>query len=350
MSLYEGLFAAKKIFGLTKDSPEHFQVRPFVEHLLDSEPAIQPPRTNGCHGPAGHAAAAPPPPCDYYAANGHTVVADDDVPFEPVPVANREIQWPGSATPPAHTAPASSAVPNAWNDHYDRSLGNIQDHIHAVAGAVAMLDAVEHKLIAIKCELQRIRDAKLLIDGDKVLIALQVLADYVNQAVTNVDDQCVNMLRDSKMEIKFAGLDAATGQPDGVALTMISIERLLDFKIKSALAEGLVAEETPEFVNDICAIVSSNIQILTSIMLALFASRDYTQAVTRLAARENIIPAISATANGQISSATIDRLQLQHLDQRGGANGEHLQQGRASLTELLKNVRENRGEASTTFG
>ncbi|MFY0611121.1 MAG: hypothetical protein JXQ99_06325 [Hyphomicrobiaceae bacterium] len=249
---------------------------------------------------------------------------------------------------PQHEPAPSSPVGEVWNDQYDRSVANIQDHIHAVAGAVAMLDAVEHKMIAIKLELQRIHDAGLMIDGNKVLAALQTLSDYVNQSIESVDDQCVNMLRDAKLDIRFAELESR-GQPDGVALTMISLERLLDYKIKSALTEGLVADDTPEFVDDICSIISSNIQVLTSIMLALFASRDYTQAVTKLAARERIIPSVANGSGQSVRHSTIDQMQLAGIDQQIGTQHDQLQQGRASLTALLKDLRENRGELGASL-
>ncbi len=139
------------------------------------------------------------------------------------------------------------------------------------------------------------------------------------------------------------------GQPDGVALTMISLERLLDYKIKSALTEGLVADDTPEFVDDICSIISSNIQVLTSIMLALFASRDYTQAVTKLAARERIIPSVANGSGQPVRHSTIDQMQLAGIDQQIGTQHDQLQQGRASLTALLKDLRENRGELGASL-
>lgn len=382
MSLYEGFFGAKKKSAMSNDRPEHFRVRPFAEHALNDhhqsvlvEAAATPPQVIQPRSAEPLAAQVPgalvnqswvdtiassvgnsinrPAQSDQSVATH----ADRSVAPMPVQVQNQSEQLPQGqqlqtvGAPGAMPAPPSApgSVPlGAWNESYDRSLGNIQNHVHAVAGAVAMLDAVEHKMIAIKCELQRIREAGLVIDSDKVLLALQSLSDYVNQAISSVDDQCVNMLRDAKLEIRFAELEDAADRPDGVKLTMISVERLLDYKIKSALAEGLVAEETPEFVDDICAIVSSNIQVLTSVMLALFASRDYTQAVTKLAARESIIPSVKHESVPQIASATIDRLQFDSIDQRD-SQSDQLQEGRASLAELLKNVRENRGGAGATF-
>lgn len=338
MSLYEGFFGAKKKSGQSKVAAEHFQIRPFAQHALNDEPAV-PLSPDMC-------------PSAPYVGNDAAVPANGFCPGNGVPTAPREaVPFNDLAVAAAPEPPAVSNDPaiQTWNAQYDRSLSNIQSHIHAIAGAVAMLDAVEHKMIAIKLELQRIRDANLLIDGNKVLAALEALSDYVNQAITSVDDQCVNMLRDAKLEIRLAAVDSEFAQPDGVALTMISLDRLLDYKIKAALTEGLIAEETPEFIDDICAIVSSNIQILTSVMLALFASRDYTQAVTKLAAREKIIPAIDRQANGAIPHATIDQLQFDDIDQQLDEKTEQFQQGRASLTELLKNVRENRGELGASF-
>lgn len=333
MSLYEGFFGAKKKAGQSKAAAEHFQIRPFAQNAMNDEPAV-----------ALSPAMCPSVPS---ASNGVATRANGFCPGNGVaPAPFNELALAAAPEPPAVSRDPSIQT---WNAQYDRSLGNIQSHIHAIAGAVAMLDAVEHKMIAIKLELQRIRDANLLIDGNKVLAALEALSDYVNQAITSVDDQCVNMLRDAKLEIRLAAVDSDCAQPDGVALTMISLDRLLDYKIKAALTEGLIAEETPEFIDDICAIVSSNIQILTSVMLALFASRDYTQAVTKLAAREKIIPAIDRHANGAVPHATIDQLQFDEIDQQLEEKADQFQQGRASLTELLKNVRENRGELGASF-
>jgi hypothetical protein len=337
MSLYEGLFGKKNLFGQRNDQPDHFQVRPFIQqadhdgaspylpliHLSSEVPVITNETSN---------------PCDN-SINGAQKIEQSSASES----ARGQIQK-------SQQVAAAPSVPPAWEEQYDRSLGNIQDHIHAIAGAVAMLDAVEHKFIAIKCELQRIRDSGLSIDGDKVLIALQALSDYVNDAVNSVDDQCVNMLRDSQLEIRLAGAETPAGGSQDIALTMISLERLLDFKVQSALSEGLVAEETPEFINDICTIISSNIQTLTSIMLALFASRDYTKAITRLAAREGIIPSIGAQSKEQIASATIDGFQIEQIDQQVGNGYDHLQEGRTSLNELLRKVSENREQTSAQFG
>ena len=340
MSLYEGLFGKKNPFGQRNGQPDHFQVRPIIQQSDEAE-ACQRPEV--IQFPPDNPAMVNDAtrPCDK--SIGAVQVAEQSAIAEPVQDQLSRLRRPLPVV-------TEQTVPPAWQQQYDRSLENIQDHIQALAGAVAMLDAVEHKFIAIKCELQRIRDQGLSIDGDKVLVALQALSDYVNDAVGSVDDQCVNMLRDAQMEIRLAGTEPANGNPQGVSLTMISLERLLDFKVQSALAEGLVAEETPEFINDICTIISSNIQTLTSIMLALFASRDYTQAVTRLAAREGIIPSIGAQPKEQITSATIDRFQIEQIDQQIGGGDDHLQEGRTSLNELLKKVSENRDQASAQFG
>lgn len=380
MSLYEGFFGAKKKSAMSNDGPEHFRVRPFAEHMLNDHQAsvsidagatrqtsTYPNKTQTSSAPVAAPSAnqswvetiassvnnstgngAP-----VHNAGAAHVVQPDSPPAHPqslVPPRSQgqHLQSVHAQGIPPQPMAATNLPLGAWNESYDRSLGNIQNHVHAVAGAVAMLDAVEHKMIAIKCELQRIREAGLVIDSDKVLLALQSLSDYVNQAISSVDDQCVNMLRDAKLEIRFAELEDRDDRPDGVKLTMISVERLLDYKIKSALAEGLVAEETPEFVDDICAIVSSNIQVLTSVMLALFASRDYTQAVTKLAARESIIPSVKDESAPQLTSATIDRLQFESIDQRDGQS-DQLQEGRASLAELLKGVRENRNGVGAPF-
>lgn len=358
-----GFFGGRKLFGQRKSGADHFQIRPLTQHDYVDEPPMQAATINQCPARPYHATPQVVPP--YQAAIPPVSPQYDPAPAAGVHVDPSTVPSPGvnghcpsgQAQQPHHqhlgVAPQQHPAPSApggevWNDQYDRSLGNIQDHIHAVAGAVAMLDAVEHKMIAIKLELQRIHDAGLMIDGNKVLVALQTLADYVNQSIESVDDQCVNMLRDAKLDIRFAEMEASS-QPDGVALTMISLDRLLDFKIKSALTEGLVAEETPEFVDDICAIVSSNIQVLTSIMLALFASRDYTQAVTKLAARERIIPTIDGGAGQPVRHSTIDKMQLAGIDQQISTKHDQLQRGRASLTALLKDLRENRTELGASF-
>ncbi|MGI9477089.1 MAG: hypothetical protein ACR2PI_10315 [Hyphomicrobiaceae bacterium] len=358
-----GFFGGKKLFGQRKSGTEHFQIRPLAQHDYEDDPTLQVPISNQYKTPqygVPPQAVAPYQPVMPQVPPQYEAASPVGVPVDPPSVPSRGVNGHcpvGQARQPHHQhlgfAPQQQPAPSApagdvWNDQYDRSLDNIQDHIHAVAGAVAMLDAVEHKMIAIKLELQRIHDAGLMIDGNKVLVALQTLADYVNQSIESVDDQCVNMLRDAKLDIRFAEMDTSS-QPDGVALTMISLDRLLDFKIKSALTEGLVAEETPEFVDDICAIVSSNIQVLTSIMLALFASRDYTQAVTKLAARERIIPTIESGAGQPARHSTIDEMQLAGIDQQIGTKQDQLQRGRASLTALLKDLRENRTELGASF-
>jgi hypothetical protein len=81
----------------------------------------------------------------------------------------------------------------------------------------------------------------------------------------------------------------------------------------------------------------------------LFASRDYTEAVTKLAARERIIPSIARYTSGQIAQPTIDELSLDRFDRQIDAQDEELKEGRASLTALLNNLRENRDELGATF-
>ena len=345
MGLFEGIFGSKKLFWQGENGADHFQIQPFAQRELRDPllTALHPAET-----------LLEPHYQPFQVENGAASIETDAIADRDIMAQIREPQNHGSQT--SHVALAQQHQPslnpktnNVWHEKYDRSLTNIQNHIHAIAGAVAMLDAVEHKLIAIKVELQRISDANLRIDGNKVLHALQALSEFVNDAISSVDDQCVNMLRDAKLEIRFAEMDSINQQPDGVSLTMISIDRLLDYKIKAAMAEGMVAEETPEFVNDICSIVSSNIQILTSVMLALFASRNYIVAVTKLAARERIIPSIARYTSGQIAQPTIDELSLDRFDRQIDAQDEELKEGRASLTALLNNLRENRDELGATF-
>jgi len=335
MSLYASLFGARA----KNDCPEHFQVRPFAQHVLNDELPYAENANNqsipdclkqAYEDPAY--AVQPSQPHPYADTDGASVGGFDGWQSQAVAVA-----------PHTHPDQVGGQV-QEWRERYDGSVANIQGHIQAVAGAVAMLDGVEHKLIAIKSELERIRSSDLRIDGDKVLVALQALSDYVNQAIGSVDDQCVNMLRDAKLEIKFAELAPRQDQAEGVALTMISIDALLNYKIKRAFAEGLVAEETPEFVEDISRIVSSNIQILTAVLLSLFASRDYTQAVVKFAERESIVPKVAHQTRGGIAAPTIDRLQFDRVDKGGAVLDDELQAGRASLSELLKKVQDGRGE------
>jgi len=342
MSLYASLFGAKA----KRQCPDHFQVRPFAQHAF-SEALPHMETTNGQATPDcmrqsnGDAAQY-----HHVHRNRAPFAADNDTDSNAVAVngaSGRDLQAMHIASVAQHHTNGGGEV-QEWRDRYDGSVTNIQDHIQAVAGAVAMLDGVEHKLIAIRTELERIRSADLRIDGDKVLVALQALSDYVNQAIGSVDDQCVNMLRDAKLEIKFAELAPRQDQADGIALTMISIDALLNYKIRRAFAEGLVAEETPEFVDDISRIVSSNIQILTAVLLSLFASRDYTQAVVKFAERESIVPHVGHQARGEIASPTIDRLQFDQVDQGASALDNDLQIGRESLSELLKKVQDERGE------
>lgn len=234
-----------------------------------------------------------------------------------------------------------------YRERYDKSLETIKQNIFAVAGALTTLDAIESKLLLIQSELNRIKSANKRIDCDKVEIALRRVTDYVNDAISRIDDQCVNLLRDAKMEIRFTELNSADAQTAGFELTMISPESFFQHKLARAAEHGLVEEEIPVFIDGLKSIVSTNIHILSSILLVLFATRDYTQAVTRLASREGIIPQIDvdppAIANG---AATLDRLRFEQVDRGAAAGMENLRQGSASLTELLKKVRENRTEYS----
>jgi len=267
----------------------------------------------------------------------------------------RYSQQPVPCAKPSPCANKDLAQNAAWQKKYNHSVKNIQDHIYAVAGAVSMLDSIEHKILEIKYELQRIRETGRHVDCEKVLLTLECLTEYVNAAIRNVDGQCINLLKDAKMEIRFAELgregpsNASGKQSHGVSLTMISISNFLDVKIKSARVNGLVEDELPQFIEETTTIISSNIQILTSVMLALFATRDYTQAVTKLAARENIIPKISEDVQERNQSSTVNRIQIENMDQHLTDGQDQLKEGRTSLAQLLEQVRENRRDESSLF-
>jgi len=342
----------KEGFGQGSESPDHFRVRPLALSIQKEELSKLMPQSAFVAAQTPHIEVAERR-CHYEHAVDKDVHQDRQLSNQNTDEGHcQQAMVNRTAQPQIRPANGSGAGNPAWRKQYDRNLNNIQDHIYAVAGAVATLDSIEHKILEMKFELQRIRDNDCHVDCDKVILALQLLSEYVTNATDKVDGQCLNLLKDAKMEVSFAELNGAAksiasgNKSSNVSLTMISINKLLDAKVKNALANGLVEDELPQFIQEVCAIISSNIQILTSVMLALFATRDYTQAVTKYAVRENIIPTSTNGTKAPLPRSRVQHAQLRNIEPDINAARHQLKEGRTSLTELLKHVREHGNDES----
>ena len=342
----------KEGLGQESESPDHFKVRPLALSIQKEELSKQMPQSAFVTAQTPHSD-IPGRRCRNEPIAKHQIHQRRQL-SKLKPCEGRRQQAAIDEAPQQQIRPVNdtSADKQPWRKQYDRNLNNIQEHIYTIAGAVATLDSIEHKILEMKFELERIRDNDCHIDCDKVILALQLLSEYVTNATEKVDGQCLNLLKDAKMELRFGDMSEAADKVTGrkkssnVSLTMISVNKLLDAKIKNALANGLIEDELPEFIQEVCAIVSSNIQILTSVMLALFATRDYTKAITKYAVRENIITNATNGTKTHLPRSTVSHAQLKNIEPEITDARQQLKDGRTSLTELLKHVREHHNDES----
>ena len=333
MGLYESLAGARKMLGIGEEASEHLQIK-----LVD-DPSSDP------------ISLYLPPPGAERRSDGAIVPA-----MPPSGAGTREALSNGNTAITSIVEDAWSTQQEVYRERYDKSIDTIKTNIFAVAGALTTLDSIESKLILIQTELDRIRNEGKQIDCEKVEIALRRITEYINTSISRIDDQCVNLLRDAKLEIRLAEIHNPDNASAGFELTMISPESFFKHKLARAAAEGLPEEEIAPFVNGLKAIVSTNIHILSSVLLVLFATRDYTQAVTKLASREGIIPQIEidepagAELPIEAGRATLDRLKFEDVERKFGADAGNTRPRTASLSELLDKVRSHRAELPCVTG
>lgn len=162
---------------------------------------------------------------------------------------------------------------------YDISLRNIDDNIYAVAAAIAALDRVETKLFEARSQIEDLCRRNQPIDLAKVERTLCALADHINKSVRGADENYVNMLRDSRLQIRISELGGTEPRAKQIDLTLISLDKLIAWKLRSGPTDPLA---WIDLIEQMRRVASQNVQILSSIVLPLLAARDYTSEVVDL--------------------------------------------------------------------
>jgi hypothetical protein len=180
----------------------------------------------------------------------------------------------GQATKPA---PRRFERAPALQRQYDDSVRRMESNIYTLAAAVSALDGVEKRLADARAQINAVLSHGEPVDHSKVHRMVAQLVDHLNSVVAGVDQQCVNLLRDSRIEIKLVELDEGTERQTGLMLTLISLEKLMAHKLKNG---GRRAEDLMELIDGISTIVRNNVHILSSMILVLFSSREYIDGVT----------------------------------------------------------------------
>lgn len=230
---------------------------------------------------------------------------------------------------------------------YNASIAKIDRNIYAMASAVTSLDNIEAKLLEVKGHLEDLMQSGQPVDYDKVEDAIHYLAEQVNLTIQDLDDQCINLLRDSRIHISFAEIDGPESATIGVDLTLISLDKIMSYKVRQ---NGANLSNWIDFTENFASIVHSNVHIISSMMLTLFASRDYTNEVTKFAFPQAELshgdspsmPVVS-NANNQFSldQQTAPTDDLAGLEFEPGGYDDRVASSHQSLMDLLHDIREH---------
>ena len=162
---------------------------------------------------------------------------------------------------------------------YDISLRNIDDNIYALAAAITALDQFERKLSEARSQISDLCRRKQPIDLAKVERTLLTLVDHINKSVRRADENYVNMLRDSRLQIRISELGGSDTRAKQVDLTLISLDKLMAWKLRDGPSDPYA---WIELIDQMERVAIQNVQILSSIILTLLAARDYTCEVVDL--------------------------------------------------------------------
>lgn len=185
----------------------------------------------------------------------------------------------------ASTEIAVTSAQDPIQQTYQRSVGNLDVHICGLASAIAALDAVEGQLTMARNHIDELRRRGQPINLRKVEATLQQLAEQVNDAIARVDVHHVNLLRDSRVELRLVELDSGDTRAMGVDLTLISLDKLVAYQLGNTPQRS---EDMCRLIDRLSHVVNGNLHILSSLVLMLFASRDYTDEVARLVLNESL--------------------------------------------------------------
>ena len=156
-------------------------------------------------------------------------------------------------------------------------------------------------------------------------------------------------MRDAKLDIRFTDLDRSGHKSVGLQLTIISVEKLLDSKVASLTQQALNEHELSDFVDRMTYVVSSNIHVLSSILLTICAARDYTDAMMKLLANEGFVSPeeVSRHQEAEISSSTLDALSF-GMGSAAERTDDHCPA--AIVHEILQALRHNRHDMIASIG
>ena len=173
------------------------------------------------------------------------------------------------------------AVSGALKQSYELSLRNIDDNIYAMASATAALDRVEATLLQARAQLEKLCADGRPVDVGKVERTLTTLAEHINTYVRKADDNYVNLLRDTRLQLTISESGERDARTMKVDLTLISLDKLIAWKLREGPHEP---EDWIDLIEAMSKVAMQNVQILSSLILTLFAARDYTTGVVQLVA------------------------------------------------------------------
>jgi hypothetical protein len=171
------------------------------------------------------------------------------------------------------------AQANHLRSSYDLSVQNIDENIYALAAATAALDRVEGKLFEARSQIEDLCRRGQPVDLTKVERTLLALANHINQSVSRADENYVNMLRDARLQIRISEVGGQEQRAKQVDLTLISLDKLIAWKLRDGPSDPVA---WIELIDQMGQVTRQNVQILSSLILTLFAARDYTSEVVDL--------------------------------------------------------------------
>lgn len=262
------------------------------------------------------------------------ITTADVIPEIPEASSQEELQQYNSESPP-HQQDAATMAP-------------ARETLFAVAGAIATLDAIESKLLQLRSELAHIEETSGEFDVGKAVIALERLGQHINAAVFTLDMQCANLMRDVKLKIKISDLDRAGQTSVGLELTIISVEKLLDCRLRDLAQRGANEQELVGFIDRMVPVVSSNINVLSSVLLSLCAARDYADTMINFLGREGIIsPPENAEQESPMAQSTLDALRF-----GCSTSVEHHDRNKSEeiVQHMFRSIRQNRPDIISLVG
>ena len=182
---------------------------------------------------------------------------------------------------------------SAMRQSYDLSLRNIDDNIYAMAAATAALDRVEGTLLQARSKIERLCADGEPVDLVKVERTLMQLAEHINQSVRRADENYINLLRDARLQMVISESGDREARTMKVDLTLISLEKLIAWKLREGPSDP---EAWIDLIDAMGKVVLQNVQILSSLILTLFAARDYTTGVVQLVSNNQNEPSRAGSA------------------------------------------------------